>query len=235
MADTAQTLYRLQLLDTELSEQQSKLREAKGSLGESAELLAARRTRAQASEELATWRARLRDLELDLQGLNDKIAKTERRLYNGRVTSPKELEALQQDYESLKRSRERLEDEVLLAMTRFDEWEKAVADATAQLTEVESKWRAEQDRLAREIEQLQDRIETLNKERATLTALLAADELALYEDLMRKKGGRAVALLVGQICQGCRVTVPTSKAQLVRRGQGLVICNNCGRILVSGK
>ncbi|MBC7260907.1 MAG: nucleic acid-binding protein, partial [Chloroflexi bacterium] len=45
-------------------------------------------------------------------------------------------------------------------------------------------------------------------------------------------GGRAVALMVDQMCQGCRVMVPTSKAQIVRRGQELVTCTNCGRILV---
>lgn len=233
MANVTETLYRLQLLDTELSERRSKLREAEGLLGESSELAAARRADEQASKELVSWRARLRDLELDLQSLNDRIATTEQRLYGGQVTNPKELGALQRDHEYLKRSREKLEDEVLLAMTRFDECEKTVADASAGLEKAETKWRAEQDGLTREIAQLQARIATLDKDRAALVPLLEASELALYEDLLRKKGGRAVALLVGQVCQGCRVTLPTSKAQLVRQGRGLITCTNCGRILIA--
>jgi len=232
MARVAQTLYRLQLLDTELSEHLSKLREAECSLGESPELVAARRAHERTNGELAHCRARLRDLEFDLQTLSDKIAVTEQRLYSGRVTNPKELTGLQQDHEYLRRSHAKLEDEVLLAMTRLEECEQAVADASARLMNVETRWRTEQDRLTKQIEHLQARVAVLKKDRAAMVALLGVSDLALYEELLRKKGGRAVALLVGQMCQGCQVTVPTSKAQLVRRGQELVTCTNCGRILI---
>lgn len=232
MAKSAQILYRLQLLDTELSEQRSKLRETESLLGESQELIAARRARSQAEGELDTWRARLRDLEWDLQSLTDKITATEQRLYSGRVTNPKELAALQQDHEHMKRSRSKLEDEVLSAMTRLEECEKAFADTSARLTDIEARWRAEQERLSEERMKLQTRIAALSEKRAGLVAPLAVTELALYEELMRTKGGRAVALLAGGMCQGCRVTLPTSKAQSVRQSQELIVCTNCGRILV---
>lgn len=232
MTKVGHTLYQLQLLDTELTEQASKLREAEGLRGESAELIAARNACKRASQELAQWRSRLRDLEFDLHRIMEKIAATEQRLYGGQVTNPKELRGLQQDHEHLKRSQQGLEDEVLLAMTRVDELEKQVSESEAQLKAVESRWQAEQERLAQQIAQLQTRVASVKKQRVTLASRLDAATLALYEELRRKKGGRAVALMVDQMCQGCRVTVPTSKAQLVRRGQELITCTNCGRILV---
>jgi len=233
MAGVARALYRLQLLDTELSEQLSKLREAESLLGESSELLSTRRAHEKASEELDTWRARLRELEMDLEALNNRIAATEQRLYSGRVTNPKELAGLQQDHEYSKRSREKMEDKVLLAMDHVEQCERAVADASARLEDVENRWREEQSQLAKRIERLQARITVLKKDRMEVANQLEASDLALYEDLLRKKGGRAVVLLVGQMCQGCRVTVPSSKAQQVRQGRKLITCTNCRRILVT--
>jgi len=233
MPKVAQVLYRLQLLDTDLSEQLSKRREAEGLLGESRELLSARRAREQANAELANWQTRLRELEMDLEALNNRIAATEQRLYGGRVTNPKELAGLQQDHEYSRRSRDRVEDQVLLAMERVEKCEKAVVDASARLEHVETQWREGQARLATQIEQLQARIAALNEERAEVTARLEASDLALYEELLRKKGGRAVVLLSGQMCQGCRVTVPSGKAQRVRLDQQLITCTNCGRILTT--
>lgn len=232
MAKVGHTLYQLQLLDTELTEQASKLREAEGLRGESVELIAARNAYERANQELARWRSRLRDLEFELHRVMEKIAATEQRLYGGQVTNPKELRGLQQDHEHLKRSQQGLEDEVLLAMTQVDELDKQVTQAAAHLKAIESKWQAEQEQLAQQIAQLQARVTTVKKERAALAKRLDAATLALYEELRHKKGGRAVVLMVDQMCQGCRVTVPTSKAQIVRRGQELITCTNCGRILV---
>lgn len=232
MAKEGHTLYQVQLLDTELAGQASKLREAEGMLGESPELIAAREAYEKASQELAKWRSRLRDLEFDWQQVEEKIAATEQRLYGGQVTNPKELRSLQLDHEQQKRTQQKLEDDVLLAMTRVDELDKRVRESQARWKAVETKWRGEQAQLKQQIEQLRDRMAAAKKQRAMLMARLEPATRALYEELLRKKGGRAVVLMVDQMCQGCRVTVPTSKAQIVRRGLELVTCTNCGRILV---
>ena len=233
MTSPSRNLFRLQSLDTGLSEQQTRLRELKGLLGESTQLVSARRAHEQAVAELAVWRGRLQGLELDLQGINTRIAATEERLYGGRVTNPKELGALQQDRDYSKRSRDKLEDDALLAMTRLDECETAEAQTSKHKEETEANWRAQQAKLAGDIGQLQDRITGIEKDRAGLAAVVGADELALYEGLLRKKGGRAVALLVDQVCQGCGVALPTNKVQQVRRGIELATCPTCGRILFS--
>jgi predicted nucleic acid-binding Zn-ribbon protein len=233
MARVGQALYRLQLLDIDLSEQLSKLREAQGLVGESQELLSARRAHEEATTRLATCETRLRELEMDLEAINSRISATEQRLYSGRVTNPKELAGLQQDHDHSKRSREKLEDEVLLALECIDEYEQAVAEGSVRLERVETKWRDEQVRLAKQIEHLQARVPVLKKDRAEVASHVEASHLALYQELLSKKGGRAVALLVAEMCQGCRVTVPSSTAQRVRRGQELVTCTTCGRVLTT--
>jgi predicted nucleic acid-binding Zn-ribbon protein len=229
----AQILYRLQSLDSELSEQLSKLREAEALLGETAELRAARRALKKANQELATCGTRLRSTEMDLQGVNERIAVTRERLYSGRVTNPKELSSLQQDLQYTDRSRQKLEDDVLTTMVLLEDCEKALGTATDRLADVDKAWQEQQASLHARIEQLQAQIAGLQGQRAEVAGRLSAGDLALYEDLKRQKGGRAVALLTTGMCQGCRVTVSTSKDQLVRRGTELITCTNCGRILTA--
>jgi hypothetical protein len=232
MATSGHKLYRLQSLDTELTEQRSRLRETQALLGETREVKEARAAQERTARELAEQRTRLKDLEFELQGLNTKVAATAARLYGGEVTNPKELHGLQQDHEYLQRARGKQEDDVLQAMTLLEECEKQAAAASARLAEVESRWRTEQARFAKQAEQLQGKIAVLSKERAQTIGPLDASTRALYDELMKKKGGRAVALLVGQTCGGCRVTLPSGKVQQVRRGQELSTCTNCERILV---
>lgn len=231
VANMAQALYRLQLLDTELAEQLSRLREAEAMIGESAELHKARRALKKANEELGTCSTRLRSLEMDLRTVNERVQSTGERLYGGRVTNPKELANLQQDLEHSTRSRENLEDEALATMVLLEECEEAVSQATDRLGDVEKAWQEHQAAISQRIEQLQAKVSQLREQRSSAAGSLRAHDLALYEDLKLKRGGHAVVLLKGDMCQGCRVSVSTSKAQLVRRGGELVTCTNCGRIL----
>jgi hypothetical protein len=234
MPGAAQVLYRLQLLDSELAEHLSKLREVENQVGVTPELLAARRTREQAEANLSSSQARLRELEMDLEVVNGRISATEQRLYGGQLTNPKELASLQQDLQHSKRSRDQIEDQVLLAMERVEKGEKARSSAEIKLQATEGAWQQQQTRLAQQIEREQAAIAELRQARQELRAPLDAGHVALYEDLLRKKGGRAVARLNGNMCEGCRVTLPSSQAQQVRRAQELVTCPNCGRILASG-
>ncbi len=232
MARLTQTLRKLQLLDTELSESRSKLRDAEALLAEPQDLLTARRQQSEAQAGLAKWSARLRELEMDLEELAQKIAGTEKRLYGGQVSNPKELGALQRDHDSMKTARSKLEDQVLEAMTGVEDSREALDQANSRLGSIEERWRREHERTSNEVEKLRQRVGVLAENRVALTQLLGSATLGMYEDLLRKKGGRAVVLLVNGMCQGCRVTLPSGRAQQVRQSEEPITCNNCGRILV---
>ena len=231
MANRAQVLYQLQCLDADLSDRLSKRRESEALLGKSRELRDARRRLQAANADLADCGTHLRELEMDLKRVNERLAATRGRLYGGRITNPKELANLQQDFQHSENSRETLEDDILGALVMLEDCEQAVSEGGRRLAEVERAWRQQQESLAERIERLGAEIADLEEERTEVASLVHSSDLALYDNLRRKKGGRAVALLAEGMCQGCRVSVPTSKAQLVRKSTSLVTCSSCGRIL----
>ncbi len=227
-------LYRLQRVDSETEERKQRLAEVIASLGESADLIRARDSVAEAEDSLAHQRKRLRALELDVAALNDKLKANQERLYGGKVRNPKELSSLQEEASALRRRRSELEDSQLELMIAIEEQEAELAERQARLRQIEATWRQEQAELLAEKEQLQQRLGELEQERAQMQARLGAADLAEYNELRRRCGGVAVALLKKGICQACGVDVPVSVARAVERGEGMHSCPVCDRLLYGG-
>jgi predicted nucleic acid-binding Zn-ribbon protein len=57
---------------------------------------------------------------------------------------------------------------------------------------------------------------------------------ALYEQIRRRQGGVGVAALVGDTCQGCRVSISPVELAAIRKlpPEKVKRCENCRRILV---
>lgn len=225
------TLWQLQQVDLGLAEANLRLQEAKSQLGESQELFQARWDTLEAEKSLAEWRTRLHMWELELKGLDEKIAEVDERLYSGRVTNPKELSGLQRDLAYLKRRQSSLEDDILQAMAEIEQREAHLHACRSALERIEVAWTKEQERLDERIRELTARARALSASRAALCKAISAEDLELYEDLRRRGAGRAMTELQGDLCQGCRVAVPSAKMQQLRRKEGIIFCGGCGRIL----
>jgi predicted nucleic acid-binding Zn-ribbon protein len=224
-------LYQLQQTDLEIESVSRRLKEIAAALGESSELERARKMVADAETRLAECRAAMQNLDLEVTGLSQKIEANEARLYSGRVVNPKELAGLQDELASLKRWREKKEEDLLEAMVATEEAEAALADAQAILDQINETWRAGQGELADEQIDLQAKAEELREQRGSLAASIGPEEVTTYEGLRQRKVGRAVAAVKDGICEGCRMDPPSSQVQHARSGAELVFCNNCGRIL----
>jgi predicted nucleic acid-binding Zn-ribbon protein len=227
-------LYRLQEVDTELDAKRRRLQQVQASLGETEELCQARARLEQAEAAYRRWQARLQDLELKVATLENKIRSSEERLYSGTVRNPKELESLQQELIYLRRRKGSEEDSLLEAMIGVEEHEAAWKDAQAQWEGVETAWTASQAALCRERDELVARLAELAELRTAREQAVDGADLKTYDNLLRRKGGIAVARLQGDLCTCCHVEVPSSQSQKARQGEVLVFCGSCERILYAG-
>ena len=225
-------LYRLQQLDTERDAKERRLVEIEEALEDDRVLRETRHRLKRAEERVRTWQTRQRDLELEIESLSDKMSRSEKRLYGGKVTNPKELSDLQAEIASLKRRRQKLEDTLLEAMIKREEAETARDEADAHLKDVESKRETRQADLKAERERLQERLEEIERKRASIVPRMDASTVTTYERVRERKGGQAVAFIRDDVCSVCGVTVPPSLEWKLRQGE-LIHCDTCGRILVS--
>jgi predicted nucleic acid-binding Zn-ribbon protein len=224
-------LHRLQDLDSEGDEKRRRLEEVETALSDSEALRQAKRRVETFQKRVQEWVVEQRDLELQVQGLTDKISHEEQRLYSGMIKNPKELGDIQAEVAALKRRRQELESTLLETMIEREGVEAGQAEAQTHLNEVQADWSAGQADLIGEQEELQKKLAEIAQIRIGLLSSIDAGDLALYESLRIRKGGVAVAELRDGTCGRCGVGVSPSVEWQLRQGK-LVPCSNCERIIV---
>ncbi|MHB0857782.1 MAG: zinc ribbon domain-containing protein [Anaerolineae bacterium] len=227
-----QTLQSLSAVDHEWDTKGRQYQSIRKKLADTSELDAARAEKERLARLLAETGTTLRNAELLLSTLQQKVAEVERDLYGGRIRAPKELEALRADADQLKRQIATHEDEMLGAMGHIDELRTSLQQASESLDALEREWAREQQVLSGQAKVLRTRLLELQQERERLRAGVGGSDLALYDELRASKAGVALAPFRDGLCQVCRVMVPAYKVSVVSSGETVVTCDGCGRILV---
>lgn len=224
-------LFQLQALDNEIDHVTQQLAEIAAKLGESDALKQARAGQAASQTQLRKAQAKMQDLDLEVKSLLAKITNQEKLLYSGRALSAKEATNLQDEVASLRRWQSDREEKLLEAMVEVEDAEATLATAQAGLESTETAWAAGQAELQQTQTTLVDRAAILKARRPELTEKINPDELNIYENLRKKKAGRAVAIVKNGVCQGCGMTPSANKIKQARAGTELMYCGACGRIL----
>jgi hypothetical protein len=175
-----------------------------------------------------------RRLDDEATSLETRAKEVEQRLYSGTVASPRELQAMQADIDMLQRHRSEIEDRELEVMERREQLDQdltvaqnAYNDATAEAERLHGV-------IAENEREIDAEIAVESEARATHMVGLPERLLADYERRRARNRGAGVARLVGDTCQGCHLSIPSTEVERIRRGpEGTVAyCDNCGCILV---
>jgi predicted nucleic acid-binding Zn-ribbon protein len=230
-------LLTVQELDTKVDQ----LRHRREHLPERAELTAAQRAlqQAEAAHEethgrLRKVRAAQKEEEDHASLLDDKAAAVQASMYDGSVTSPKELESLQAEQRMLKEHQSQHEDRALELMEEAEPIDAELAEHAERIAAV----RADVARLEGLITvaeaELDVELDELLAQREQAGSGLPEEIRSAYETLRRQLGGVGAARLVGARCEGCHLEIPSAQLEDVRRApaDALVTCPECLRILV---
>ena len=236
-ADALQTLLEVQALDTRADQ----LARRRATLAARAELDAVTSSLRACTVELEAVSGRASELERvqkraedEIATLEDKAGATQRQLYGGSVTSPRELQALQEEAASLRRRIGSREDDVLAVM---EELEPVAADrARLEAAREDAAARAAglQADITRSEAAIDAELAEVAAARDGLVSRVPAPLLAQYERIRARTGGIGIARLEGNRCTGCHLELPNREVDEVRRAapDAVVLHDECGRILV---
>ena len=230
MSYTAQ-LHQLQKVDTQILAIQIRLREIDRNLAESEALKTARTVYDEAERQYKQTRATLADIDLEVKGLQQKIAQNETRLYSGKVTSPKEAGSLQDEVASSKRWLAKREEDLLEMMIQQEETEADYQKKQSLLSAIQSEWEAVQAGLLQEQQLKKQELENLIKTRSGLSKLINKQDLTVYERLRRKYRGVGLAEVKNGTCLACGVMVASRMVQQAQTDGKFYYCDNCQRII----
>jgi predicted nucleic acid-binding Zn-ribbon protein len=183
---------------------------------------------------LATAQREQSRLEHEVDTITAKARDEEARAVSGRVTSPKELTAIQEEVAGLKRRQGTLEDELLELMEQRETLESELAELATRrdgFTAEQAEVTKARDAALVEIDRELDGERTA---REAVTPQVGEQLRALYDQVRARQGGIGAAALVGNTCQGCRVSISPVELATLRKlpPEEIKRCENCRRILV---
>jgi uncharacterized protein len=234
MALQLQELWDLQQIDTDIY----RLTRERSRLDDGAALRQASEAAAREADALETrlkkLRADLTDAELELKKIEGKKADFERRLYEGKVTNPKELSAMEQEIAMLGRQRGRLDETILTLMEGIDSTGTELQTVIARRDEAQARWQEQHERFRSESARLDAELAALGPKRQAAAKLLEPATLARYENLRSRHSNVAVSRYVDDSCSGCHTRLAPGIVRKLREGQSYVYCENCTRFLLPG-
>jgi predicted nucleic acid-binding Zn-ribbon protein len=149
-----------------------------------------------------------------------------------RVTNQKQYETALREIDATKKLINSLESDIL---KRMEELEKLEAELKEKAPDVDRK-RVEVDQslsaLDNERDESQSKLETFGNLRTTIAATIPKPLFATYDRMARGRRGQALAEIRSDgICSVCRVRIRPKVFSDVRKGEQMLTCENCGRIL----
>jgi predicted nucleic acid-binding Zn-ribbon protein len=236
MKEQLAALYALQQQDSLLSALKRQYSLLDAGKAEKAEYDAADAANKEALEALHTVSADLKDAELEQQQVETKRQEYEVKLYSGKVTNHKELQAMQEEVEMLGRQRTKLDDKIitLLDLLETRKTEQAATSKRSKTAKAALKAKLEIHKEAAEV--IRREAQQIVDQRISYLAPVPDALIKRYEALRLSKAGVAiVALQDGNACGGCKMALPSSLVTKVHEGSGMETCQNCGRLLCEGE
>ncbi|MBK6312986.1 MAG: hypothetical protein IPF53_01350 [Blastocatellia bacterium] len=189
-------------------------------LGLEESLASAREHRVRIDEDLANYEQTHEKFKADLM----------------RVQNTKEYATVIREIDATKKAISALETEALQLMERIEATEKEITDRAPEFDER----RAEVDALMagfdKEVKVVDSELEELRGRRKVIAAEVSGNMLRVYDRIAQTRKGRAMSEARGEIggkgrCSACNMALRPQVFSDIRRGDDLIVCDNCNRIL----
>ncbi len=189
----------------------------------------ARKRLAANGEGLIDLRVKTELREKEFQAAEQIVIKLRQQI--SQAKSNKEFQTLQHEILSKEADNAQLEDAVLVQMQKVDRQKEEVGALAREVKKAEAALEAERARLQKQLDKVEADIQALREKRAAASKKVPGDIFAKYERLISRRGQTAMVAAVNGTCQGCFMTLrPETIAQL-KKGNDLVFCHSCARIL----
>jgi uncharacterized protein len=172
---------------------------------------------------------KLRESDRERESHRTRMRSREKELMSGRIRNPTELMQLSEEVKHMKASFAEEEEAELRLMEEGELAEQAMVEAAEHLQDTRSRSASDEPALRRDLESWQAELEAVKADSGAIWSQLTPAAQRAY---LRIRIHPPVAEVDHNQCLACHVTVTSSGMQALRKGEEIVQCDNCGRILV---
>jgi uncharacterized protein len=182
--------------------------------------------------ELEALKKEHRNMDQEIATIDSKIQKSNSKL--AQIKSNKEYQAALKEIDDLQNEKQRREDLSIDLMEKIEDSERDKAEKTNESKKLIETVENERAYLKKHEQELDKTFRSLLGKRQALCRDIDGDLLKHYEQLLKRKGGLAVSAVMKGVCQCCHLAIPPQKFNELRKGEKMMSCPHCMRIIYWG-
>lgn len=185
---------------------------------------------AEINEQLASLNRSYRTLERDAKANQVLVDKSQDKLRS--VKTNKEYQSSLKEIDDLKRKNSQLEDEMLDCLDRIEALEHALAERKAEFERLARELESEKADILKEAEAKERELDRVVSAEKEVAQTVPPDLLTVFNTVKQKQArGIAIAPVTDALCHACHVKLPPQRYNELQRGDQLMFCPNCQRII----
>jgi predicted nucleic acid-binding Zn-ribbon protein len=186
-------------------------------------------------KKIAEMRKELIEVEAQTDGLNDKIGEAREKLYGAKGGSLKELLSLQQSVQKMEEEIAKTETRYLEKANLIDELIKSREQTNESIKEMKRSYNKDIKIYKEKNQQIESNLANNLEKQIKIKEKFNPEVLSIFMETAKRFPANPVALLKGQICSGCHISIPSVLQIRIMEAKKLHICDSCGRILIYKK
>lgn len=167
-----------------------------------------------------------------INALNGKMAEVKEKLYSTKSGQLKELLGLQQSIYRMEEETEKADARYWENMRQAGELKQKKEKIRAELRELKLSYNEAVGSYKEKVRVLEGKQAEIREKLAAVKKKLNPEMLKLYTDTEKRIPHNPLAVLQGEICSGCRISISSSLMAGIKEGKRFYQCENCGRIIV---
>jgi predicted nucleic acid-binding Zn-ribbon protein len=191
----------------------------------------------EAEDVIATRNAELSGLEAERKTLEDNLAAENANISRSEanlkgITTQKEYQAVNKEIASAKKLIVELEEQILQKISRGEELKAEIVQLQADQQQLTENLASQKGEIQVKIDQRQSEAALEGAVREGLASKIPGGMINRYEKLRGARRGVAVVEARDGSCLGCNMHIPPQMYNNLFRGEELITCPHCQRILV---
>ncbi|NGX34295.1 MAG: hypothetical protein K1060chlam1_00646 [Candidatus Anoxychlamydiales bacterium] len=161
--------------------------------------------------------------------IKEKLKKLEAK--QSAIKKVEEFNALTQEMSALERQRVATEQQTSDLIDKKNTEEEILEKIKQSLISSEESSKSLEEEIEKNINLINKEGKELKGKRDVLSKDADTDVLKVYEKLLRNKKDRVIVPMENRTCSGCHIALTAQHENSVRKGERLIFCEHCSRIL----
>ncbi|PKM89772.1 MAG: hypothetical protein CVU87_04410 [Firmicutes bacterium HGW-Firmicutes-12] len=186
-------------------------------------------------KQITEMQRKVAKVEEQTAALNEKIEEARERLYGAQGGSLKELLSLQQSVQKMEEEIAKAETLYLEKANLIDELTQLRVETKESINNMKRAYNIDLKIYKEKNHQLESDLVSILEKQKKIKEMFKPEVLSIYIETTKRFPSNPVALLKGQICSGCNISIPSVLQVRIKEAKKLHICDSCGRILIYQK